>query len=319
MKQLTSYIQIGNFEFDFINEVQIESSWDTLTDTCTITLPKKLKWKGKSIVEGANAVFKIGMPVFVFLGYDYKFELVFEGFLTRIEPKLPLKLYCEDAMWNLKQTEVKALSQKNATVKSLLSDYYKGELKTFDADLGKFRIQNATLANVFEELDKNYSLKTFFRNGILHVGTPYLLTANDRNKHQFDFEKNVISADSLEYKGKDDSKIKVKAISHNSVTNAKIEVNVGDETGELRTINKVDLTEEQLKEEAIRQIDLLKYEGFRGSFESFGEPFVRFCDIVELTDPNIQERNGSYFVKSVNYSFGMNGYRQNVEIDRKVN
>ena len=317
MKQLTSYIKIGNFEFDFINEVQIESSWDTLTDTCTITLPKKLKWKGKSIVEGANAIFKIGAPVYVFLGYDYQFELVFEGFLTRIEPKRPLKLYCEDAMYRLKQTEVKALSQKNATVKSLLSDYYKGELKAIDADLGKFRIQNATLANVFEELDKNYSLKTFFRNGVLHVGTPYLLTAKDRKKAKFDFEKNIISSN-LEYKRKDDIKIKVKAISHNSITNEKIEVNEGDETGELRTINKVDLTKEQLKKEAIRQIDLLKYEGFRGSFDSFGEPFVRFCDIVELTDPNIKERNGSYFVKSINYSFGMNGYRQNVEIDKKV-
>ncbi|WP_338813658.1 hypothetical protein V9L05_20000 [Bernardetia sp. Wsw4-3y2] len=317
MKQLTSYIQIGNFEFDFINEVQIESSWDSLTDTCTITIPKKLQWKGKDVVQGANAIFQIGSVVRVFLGYDYAFELVFEGFLTRIEPKRPLKLYCEDAMWNLKQTEVKGLSQRNATVKSLLSDYYKGELKTFEADLGKFRIQNATLANVFEELDKNYSLKTFFRNGVLHVGTPYLLTADDRKKHSFDFEKNIIDSD-LEYKRKDEVKIKVKAISISSKDNSKIEVTKGDTEGELRTINKVDLSKAQLEEEAIRQIDLLKYEGFRGSFESFGEPFVRFCDIVELTDPNIQERNGEYFVKSVSYSFGMNGYRQNVELDKKV-
>jgi len=151
----------------------------------------------------------------------------------------------------------------------------------------------------------------------LHVGTPYLLTVEDRKKHKFDFEKNIISSD-LEYKRKDEVKIKVKAISISSKDNSKIEVTKGDKEGELRTINKVDLSKSQLEEEAIRQIDLLKYEGFRGSFESFGQPFTRPCDSVELTDPNVKERNGSYFVKSVSYSFGMNGYRQNVELDKKV-
>lgn len=320
MKRLTSYIKIGDFEFDFLNEVQIESSWDTLTDTCVITVPKKLKWRGKDIVQGANAVFKIGSPVYVFLGYDFNFELVFEGFLTRVEPKRPLKLYCEDAMWQLKQTEVSNLSQRNATVESLIYQFYNGSLKAFDAKIGKFRISNATVTQVLDHLKDNYSLISFFRGGTLHVGTPYLITADDRKKHKFDFEKNVIDGDSLEYKREDEVKLRVKAISHNSVTNKKFNVTVpkNEKGGELRTINKVDLDKKQLEAEANRYLELLVYEGFRGSFETFGEPFVRPCDIVELTDPNITERNGSYFVKSVSYSFGQNGYRQTIEIDKKA-
>jgi hypothetical protein len=50
--------------------------------------------------------------------------------------------------------------------------------------------------------------------------------------------------------------------------------------------------------------------GFRGSFTTFGSPIVRHGDRVKLVDPVINDRNGFYIVKSVETSFGQNGYRQ---------
>lgn len=73
-----------------------------------------------------------------------------------------------------------------------------------------------------------------------------------------------------------------------------------------------------LKELAERELENFRYTGFRGSFTTFGEPFVNHGDKIELVDANIPDRNGLYIVEEVERTFGFNGYRQKIKIATKV-
>jgi len=67
-----------------------------------------------------------------------------------------------------------------------------------------------------------------------------------------------------------------------------------------------------------RETERLRYTGYRGSFTTFGKPDIRHGDIVNLSDPIFPERSGKYLVKRVRTTFGMNGYRQEVELESKT-
>ncbi len=49
MLRLTRDIQVEEFILDGIVNIEIESSWDMLTDVCRMTFPRKVDWLGKSI------------------------------------------------------------------------------------------------------------------------------------------------------------------------------------------------------------------------------------------------------------------------------
>lgn len=58
--------------------------------------------------------------------------------------------------------------------------------------------------------------------------------------------------------------------------------------------------------------------GISGSIEIFGDVFVRPTDVIGIIDPRQPDRDGYYYVESVNTTFGMNGYRRELKIPHKV-
>lgn len=102
MKRVTCKIQVGKYEFVNVNEVKINSSYETLTDTATIRLARKLEFEGKPIT-GDSGIFKAGDAVKIYLGYDFKNELLFSGYISNIKPGSPLEFRCEDEMYQLKK------------------------------------------------------------------------------------------------------------------------------------------------------------------------------------------------------------------------
>ena len=316
MKRLCSKITIGNFIFRSVCEVEVNSSWDNLTDTAKITLPAKLKWKGKHLVSGNDPLIKRGDPVSIELGYDFDYRTVFEGYLVDVKVKTPLEFICEDAMWKLKQ-KVITKSYRQVSLKQLLTDISPLKFECPDFNLGQFRISKATVAQVLEELKKTYGLRCWCRDGKLYVGTPYSSRTNPSPvTREFSFQENV-PEDDLIYQRQEDVKLKVKGISV-MPNNKRVEVEVGDPNGEQRTLHYYNKTEAELKAILKNEIERLKYEGYRGSFTAFGEPFVRHSDRVELKDRRFTDRKGRYWIKAVTYKFGMQGYRQVITIDRKA-
>ena len=64
-------------------------------------------------------------------------------------------------------------------------------------------------------------------------------------------------------------------------------------------------------------LDRLRFEGYRGSFETFGDYFIRHSDQVTLKSFEYPEREGTYLVDSVDTYFGKNGFRKSIELGPK--
>jgi hypothetical protein len=63
--------------------------------------------------------------------------------------------------------------------------------------------------------------------------------------------------------------------------------------------------------------DLLKvqtYTGYKGEFETFGEPVVNFGDFANIKDFRYPERTGRYLIRAVTVTFGRGGYRQKINL-----
>ncbi len=315
MLRLSSYITIGNLKFRWINDIQIKSSWKELTDTCVIKIPRNIRLKNIKIQD----VIKRGDAVNVWVGYNDELQLVFKGYVTGIKPSLPIEISCQDEMWNLKKGAIN-VSLKNAKLIDVLKLVYSGSIDAYDAEIGSFRISKATPAQILEKLKDEYGLHSFFildtaGNPVLVCGKIYTRTNATVKYH---FNKNVIDSGSLEFKAKEDIKLKVNAISI-MPNNQKIEVELGDADGEERTLHFYDLSAEELKNTATREIDRLKYDGYRGTLTAFGLPLAKHGDIADLQDGEYQGRGGQFFIDGVNITFGFSGYRREIQLGPKAN
>ena len=331
MLQLTSKITIGTFFFDYVTDIEITSSWQDLTDKAKIVIPRRLRWDGKPITNSDTPLIKRGDKVTIDLGYDYNFQRVFEGYVSKVHPKTPLEIECEDAMWLLKQASINK-SYPNINYQALLKDILNEASKknpaiaeanlkingNFERTLGKLRFPNKSVAEIFDHLKKEHTIYTFIRNGIIYASqiSPY----QDATTQDFEFERNIVS-DSLEYVRAKDVKIKVIVKVLAPDPNSKHgepkvqEFATGDPDGEIRTILLYDIPAKDAIELANTEIRRLKYDGFRGNFLAFGLPYVRHGDIANLVDKKIPDRNGKYLISQVKTNFGVSsGYRQEVTL-----
>jgi hypothetical protein len=302
---LNCHITIGNFEFDYVNQVEIKSSWQNMSDTAMITLPRKLKLKDKSIKD----LIKKGDKVSIQLGYNGEFNHEFSGFVSRIEPNVPVVIHCEDQMWKLKQTTFNK-SYTSVTLKQLLKDIAPDySIHAADVDLGPFSIKNVSATIVLQKLKETYGLVSYFRGHELNSGIAYPLNPK---QVKYDFQKNIID-NNLEYLTKEDSKIKVTAVSQLG-GNKKIEVHLGDADGEHRTLHYYKLTKEELTKRAQSEIGKLKVDGYKGNIVTFGRPYCQHGYVAVFTDNEYPEHAGKYFIDSVETRFGVDGFRRIIKI-----
>ena len=156
----------------------------------------------------------------------------------------------------------------------------------------------------------------------MHVGLPF--NAAVTKTVEFIFNKvtpySVIDDSDLEYQLEKDLQVKVVAKLMGS-NNTFEEVTVGDPDGAQRSLhfywNGKGVKPDILKL-ANLELSTNRYDGFRGSFETFGYSRIDAGDIAQLSDTKLPERNGLYLVKAVHRKFDMNGYRQNIELAKKV-
>ncbi|QTE37470.1 hypothetical protein J3L18_30970 [Mucilaginibacter gossypii] len=215
-----------------------------------------------------------------------------------------------------------------------------------------FRINNNTIAQVLEELRKQHYMFAYFRGNELRIGSEVYIDSEART-HKFAFQKNIID-DDLVYKRKDDIVLSALASSTNKVLKGgttrdghaktkteKLEVLATYQNGKFRAQVKLpgshlefaENTEGERHEfyynnitdpniliaEAKAQLKQYYYDGFRGKFTVFGIPHVKHGDNVVIEDDTIKDRVGTYKVKSVEYSGGVNGMRQVIELDYRIN
>jgi hypothetical protein len=306
------------WEFTTVASCAITEDADSLTDTCVIELPKKAKWEGHPVGAGGSPPVKRGDKITVMLGYDDVLKLRFSGYVRRVSATTPVKLECEDGMFLLKQAAAQRKGFEEVTLDKLISTLLEGtsvkyRLVDTGISLGPYRITRWTVAEELAELQRVYGLKAYFIEVdgelTLYVGLRYPFGVGQRAG--FSYGYNIISND-LEYRRKGDIKLKVKAISVQP-DNKRIEVEVGDKGGELRTVYQYNVWGiEALETFARGELDRFKYDGYQGSFETFGDPAVGKGDVarVEGEDGN----KGNFLIKKVEVTFGTGGYRQKVTL-----
>ena len=326
MLRLSSDITIGRATFNFVNEVEVVSTWENLTDTAKIILPNNIRPKvdgnvSYEITAGDSPIWKRGDSVVLNLGYDDNNAQIFKGRITKITPNKPLEFQCEDEMYILKQASVKYSTEK-ATLKSLMAAIVPSNIKveTEDITLGKFIVTNASVAEVLDYLRKKFGLSSYFLpSGNLYVGFAYkdVNKITTGNLAEFIFQKNIIDASNLDFIRDDDTRFKVTAINIKP-DNTRKKIEVGDSLGEQRTLYFYDVTDAELTTLANESLQKMKYEGFTGSFVTFLQPTVRHGEAIRITDPLIPDRNGVYLVRKVVTRFGVEGGRQEITLDRKI-
>jgi hypothetical protein len=401
------------FSLKFVNSYEVNSTWADLTQTCTLTLPKNITIKDDSsntlmianrtgknsnlggfsvanlplFMRGDMITFNVGYRVKLednseveyWTGQDGRLDL-FKGFISKVNPKLPFTLECEDNMWLCKQipTEAKHYSDNNlqnivndiinkAIDLPLIQQYNKYGVNIKVSDFSKtdliFNVNNlstyrGSLATFLERIKREYKLDSYFRGIELRIGLTHYIP-EDSVMHAFTFQKNIIS-DKLDWQRRDDTLLSCVVKSHYRVSNeaeetvfggavktkaastevfiynngSKFEKVVKPEkgganylqdylgnVGEKYCINIYSPTNDTNKLYNIGQTYLKRYyyDGFKGSFETFGIPQVKHGDTVEFVDYILPERNGKYKVKAVrSYGGWETGLRQEITLDYKI-
>lgn len=316
MLRLTSDITIDQYSFKGVTNVEVDSSWENLTDKCTLVFPRKVSWKGRSLATGADPLLKRKQEVLVKLGYDDKKTEVFRGLVRDVTGEIPVRVECEDAMYLLKQGEI-TRSYRAVSLATLIGDIVGSKVPykvMVDANLGQFRISKATPAKVLEYVREHYFLRSWFREGTLYVGLAIVPELQRERKIRFD--RNVVSHN-LEFRQKEDVRLLLKAIIMQP-GNKKEEVEIGEKDGEQRTFHYYNISAADAKKNLEKEAERLIYTGYRGSFTTFGSPDFRHGDIVDLVDPIYPDRAGRYLAKRVKTTFGEGGYRQEIELESKA-
>lgn len=353
------YITITNSEgvsttFNFVNRFEINKSFEYLTANASITLPRKLSQEGLPLFAGTNPVFKRKDKIKIEAGYFPNRETLFEGFISYVSANIPVHLECEDYMFLMKQYKVtypktvvtRTLSKKgkplkykkivseNITLQQLMDyifeegeyndlldgityEIFGDDPKVKNFPLGQFRASNATPAQIFDKLRDDYGLFTYFVDKVLYVG--FANNAFSTKEAEFKMEEVCINSNDLDYQMAEDVSIRVKCVGM-MPDNTKVEAEAGDTDGEQRTYhfyNVSDVTE--LKRMAEERVKNHKYTGFKGWFETFGEPHLEHGDRAKITSTKLPERNGTYLIKSNKIVFGVeDGYRQYFDLGYKL-
>ncbi len=377
---------------DFLNQVDINSSFDNLTDTAKIVVPRQIKWKDKPLIDGLKSLIKRDDKVQIELGYytsgTQGLRLVFDGFVKRLVPNAPVIIECEDYMFAVKdilftfppnsQRTTVTTSKKG---KALKHPYIKGT-KTYnlstlisnlldpydipwinlagDVECGTILWTNFNGAKTLDGLRHGNSLgyciysyfiqpevanyivsnilpknpKMTYSNNLSNITGPVMCLgfqdnvfagnlSNNNEPETFNFEYNMIDDSGLFYIFEKDINLNVigksiksdlKAGEKNQTLTYKYPES-GVEGGDTVTFHdSCNQTQDQLKLHTIKFYQNFAYTGYRGSFTTFGEPYVNPGDKVRLVSNKYPEKNGTYLVKAVNRSFGMGGYRQEITL-----
>ena len=307
---MTSYIEIGNYIFrNQVNAVGIKTGRKHFGDKATIKLPNI-----KGLLE---KTIKTNDPVLIKLGYDGENFQEFTGYVSEVSPKIPLEISCEDEMYQLRRQEIKSASWESISLKKLIDYIVPGaNINCHDITLSPFRIDNdvRSRAEALQKIKDEFGLDVYYRGNQLYVGLAYQEKVGEVNFH---FQKNAIMGD-LFFKRKEDLRLRIKAISFDR-NNKKTQVEVGDKNGEIHTLHFYNKSAAELKKLALEKINLMKYDGYRGSFKSKGVPRATHGMIANLDDDKYPERKGSYFIDEIESTYNSSdGFSRKITLGRKA-
>ncbi len=203
------------YEFTYVKNVEISSSYKSLTDTATIVMPKKVytdtKTFDQSLFTNASGheksihdFFKLENFVEIFLGYDGDYKPAFRGYITGVQSDVNATISCEDVMYAFKKvkavkdgdvqdpkdtfnvvatnptTNVENFNPKTFFEKRIKELKIPFKVNALDEALGNIMIsRNDSLTQVFEKL-KDKGIHTYFK---IEKKGPVLTITNNPQQH----------------------------------------------------------------------------------------------------------------------------------------
>jgi hypothetical protein len=203
------------YEFTYVKNVEISSSYKSLTDTATIVMPKKVytdtKTFDQSLFTNASGheksihdFFKLENFVEIFLGYDGDYKPAFRGYITGVQSDVNATISCEDVMYAFKKvkavkdgdvqdpkdtfnvvatnptTNVENFNPKTFFEKRIKELKLPFKVNALDEALGNIMIsRNDSLTQVFEKL-KDKGIHTYFK---IEKTGPVLTITNNPQQH----------------------------------------------------------------------------------------------------------------------------------------
>lgn len=233
-----------------------------------------------------------------------------------------------------------------------VSDFSKTDLKF---NVNNFITTRGSLAALLTRIKSEYRVDSYFRGQELRIGYLHYVP-EDTVKHTFTFQKNILDDDKLKWQRKDDTVLSMIVKSnylkegqgttkdgHTKTVHACKEILIYNDTGtftyvekekgkefptnylkdigERYTFNVFDAITDPKKlfDLGVAQLKKYYYDGFKGSFTTFGIPYVKHGDTVEIINRKLPEQNGLYKVKAVKYWGGYDdGFRQTITLDYKI-
>ena len=163
---LESLVKIGAYEFNTITSIEITKSVDELTDTAIITMPAQFKVRQNGTLLFTDEAIKVGDPVTITLGYERCYSGVeFRGYVSKVNPKIPIEIHCEDATWLLKRKNINKAWNQPVQLKEILQEVVKDTSIKLAANIpemkiDKFIIQNANANQVLQTLKSDYDYQS---------------------------------------------------------------------------------------------------------------------------------------------------------------
>lgn len=317
---LKSEITIAGKLFSGVADVRIKRSIYSLGAEAVIQVPvtSLLKQAGAPPAEVETAkVIKRGDRVEIKLGYGDKLRIEFRGYVKNINLTQPIEIECEDEFYKCRERTVSltgTTSLKELVARCGLKAEYVETLTLRNFAIA--RQPKPTVAQVLAKLRTDYGLNVFFDlDGKLYLCRPFRVVGD---KVQYELRRNVIRDDALKYHRKEDVKLEIKAICIKR-DGTRVEASKGAKDGISKTLYFYDVESmQELATLAQSELERHSYDGYEGEIETFLQPYAEPTMAAVLRDPVYSEKDGTYYIESVETTFNRSGARRKIEIGLKL-
>lgn len=305
------------------NAVEIVRDIFVINSSAKVAIPLSARLKKANntteSVQTAN-VFNRGDAIKIWLGYDDDLRLEFEGFVQRINFTKPLQIECEGYEHLLKEP-IETRTFINATLKEVIEYIIKDTAiqltdDTPDMEFDTFIIgANLNKLQALQLVKEKYGLTIFFKGAQLYAGLAY---THVDGEVKYELGTNTLKDDQLKYRDADDVSLKIKAVLIRP-DNTKLEVEVGDPSGSLRTLHFYNVSSQaDLTKLANEEMKKYKYSGYEGRITTFIQPFAQPGMKGVIRDINYPERDGTYYITKTTVKADTGGARRTVEFTIKL-
>ena len=323
--KMTHYVKVEGFKAFSCHSMEWKRHLDNYADYGRFVIPAVCRLVGapedydSTVATGLQ--FREGEKVTLACGYDGKNVVRFQGFIKRINYKVPLEVECEGYSYQLRKKRMPNKSYKDTPLRTILFDI----IKDTDIQLST-KIPDVKLTVTFRDcnglecldwLKDKVLLTAYFEFDVLYVGLRYLNNYGTVVKHRLNW--NVIKDDELLFEtNKEGADVRIHLLVADK-TKGKVGIgnNKYSQVKQLKVsgVSSGDAFLQQLQTDKQTQQNI---HGYSGRITAFLEPIADLNMVSQIIDQKYQERNGKYVIEGVEGSFSRSGGRQKIQIGISV-